>query len=244
MYALVPILRRGSVDGIELSKGEYDAISRARMSVQAAVGVEQNFALLVDNYVEYERELLELASQLVVRPEASLKWREVQSQILRANRRLANLLSSARLYLDQLRSEIASLVPPAEGTTAQEEVKRYTKTAYDDRFGYRVMEALRNVVQHAGLGVRSISYPHDSPGENQRRRELRHRAVPNLSVHQLRDIGLKAAVLSDWPTEALTAYQSPRWFGTTWRGSARCTRRCGPLQKRTLPPGWSCSRVG
>jgi hypothetical protein len=44
---------------IEIPQAEFDAISTARAHVLTFVGVERKFDLLVENYADYERELLE-----------------------------------------------------------------------------------------------------------------------------------------------------------------------------------------
>ena len=72
------------------------------------------------------------------------------------DRRLVNLLTSCRLYFDQTEHGISRLF----GNPSQQlsDIKTTKNTLYDSCFGYRVMEAIRNHVQHSGLPVHVINY--------------------------------------------------------------------------------------
>lgn len=109
---------------------------------------------MLDNFAEFELELLRLA-------EASLIWseRDLQGsmqQRLTLDRRLVNLLTSCRLYLDQTEHVMSGVF----GNPSQQldDVRKTKNELYDTYLGYRVMEALRNHVQHSGLPVHVINY--------------------------------------------------------------------------------------
>lgn len=71
--------------------------------------------------------------------------------MLTINRRTVNLLTSARLYLDHLPQNIKLCVRDNSAITA------IKSRHYDNSFSYRFMEALRNYVQHCGLGIHLIT---------------------------------------------------------------------------------------
>ena len=65
------------------------------------------------------------------------------------DRKIANLLSAARLYVDHAKQHVHRILALDPVTTF--DVGATLSTQYDLRFGYRCMEALRNYVQHRGL---------------------------------------------------------------------------------------------
>ena len=104
-----------------------------------------------------------------------LDWRGIQGDIAIITRRLSNLLSAARLYVDQIAQDLHD----AFGSQHQvsNEIKVKLSTEYDARLGYRVMEAVRNMMQHRSLPIHRLSYPQDSqPGG------ARFRTVPTLKL--------------------------------------------------------------
>ncbi len=152
------------------------------------IGIEQKFDLVIENYADYERELLELSLRHSLHQD--FRWAGFQDQIAAVSRRLANLLSAARLYLDQVTHDLRSTFGPAADLPVA--VKAKSSEEYDARFGYRVMETLRNVMQHRSMPVHALSFPHESVGQG-----LQVRAVPSIEVARLKDAELKPAVLAE-----------------------------------------------
>jgi len=184
-FLMIPLVRHRS-SWIDISETEFNDLTTARRTLRAAVAIEQNFWLLVENYLDYEKELLNLALQGSVR--SRFDWQSGQWDNLEVNRRLANLLSSARLYIDHLSHSFANVA----GVDARDEISRQCAAEYDSRLGYRVLEALRNVMQHTSLGVHGLRYPHDRQDN-----ELRIRVVPILDVSRLQETPFKRTVLDE-----------------------------------------------
>ena len=139
-----------------LTHERYAEIRRAKKACLFGLELEEKFALLIDNLAEFEIELLRLA-------EAYLLWgfrgdhaESMQSRLC-LDRRLANLLTACRLYLDQSDHGISTLF--GKGSPELAGVKAFKNGLYDAHWGYRLMEALRNHVQHSGLIVHIISFP-------------------------------------------------------------------------------------
>lgn len=144
----------GYIAHSEISEECYKTIKSAKATCLFALELEEKLALLFDNYFEFETELLKLA-------EASRIWKrrhheDSMLQRLTLDRRLVNLLTACRLYLDQTEHGISSQF--GKPSAALTEVKSFKNNLYDDHWGYRFMEALRNHVQHSGLPVHTISY--------------------------------------------------------------------------------------
>lgn len=200
-YALIPLFRPGD-DRISLKVEEYERLSRAKKALVATIGIEQKFDLLLENYVEYESELLNLGLRLLAFRDG--QWHAFQEESLGVTRRLVNLLSAARLYVDQMRHDLSRLFGKDHEICAA--VKQASAERYDANFGFRLMETLRNAVQHRSIaGIRlkhhfGTRQTDDKSGDPIAAAASRHvvaRAIPILSVADLHDMELKASVLAE-----------------------------------------------
>jgi hypothetical protein len=178
---------------IEISEAEFGALKQAKTSLLTFLSMEEKFDALLENYSEYERELLSLALDHMVHS-GGLTWTSMISDVLRINRRLANLLTMTRLYTDQVTHDISTL-----SVSAQEVLSQCFSREYDTHFEYRLMEALRNHVQHQGMPITGASYPRswEDRGE-QRMTAMRFSFTPALDLDQLlENQRLKASVRAE-----------------------------------------------
>ena len=190
----------GSNDFVNLDEAEYLEVARAKDALVAMIGIEQKFDLLFENYADYERELLELSLHQALRRD--LDWPGGQNDIAAVSRRLANLLSAARLYIDQVTHDLRATFGPT--SDLPEIVKAKTSQEYDARFGYRLMETLRNAMQHRSMPVHALSYPSESVGQG-----VQFRAVPSIDVTRLKDAELKPAVFAELESRGNTVELTP-----------------------------------
>jgi hypothetical protein len=112
------------------------------------------------------------------------------------NRRLANVLTMARVYEDHTKQDLNTIYGMRNEVT--EQLTQAFRTSYDESLGYRIMEALRNHVQHRAFPISEIQYPSEwqgHPGDPQAR--LRSRVVPRLDMQDLRESGFKRSVLQE-----------------------------------------------
>ncbi|MCG2659314.1 MAG: hypothetical protein L6437_03595 [Kiritimatiellae bacterium] len=145
-----------------IDAARYFDIKTAKGRCLFALELEEKFALLIDNLAEYECELLRLAESYLLR--GYLDHTASMQERLCLDRRLVNLLTACRLYLDQTDHGISSLFGKSSAELAN--IKIFKNDLYDKHWGYRLMEALRNHVQHSGLIVHIISYTQfRSPGK-------------------------------------------------------------------------------
>lgn len=201
-YALTPLFRPRD-EQMSLTFENYTQLARAKNALVVTIGIEQKFDLLLENYVEYEGELLNLGLRLVAFRDT--QWHSFQQENLGVTRRLVNLLSAARLYVDQMSHDLSRLFEEAHEICAA--VKEESSARYDASFGFRLMETLRNAIQHrsiAGIrlkhhfGVdRSEAQTADDPIAAAGKRMLVTRAIPILSVSDLHDMELKASVRAE-----------------------------------------------
>lgn len=189
----ITTLGLGLSDFIPISASQFEKIRAAKMHLMFGVGIEEKFDLVLENYAELERSLLEMAL------EHSIFHGKIETLLdggtHLVNRRIANLLTTARLYLDQIPHELSNLY--GKGSPPCDKFKKATKTEYDSILGYRVMEALRNHVQHRSLPTHGINFniTRDETHDPNRRR---FSVVPLVSLSELEDDPkFKKTVLKD-----------------------------------------------
>lgn len=133
----------------EISPNHYEALKNSFCCLLNAYHLEQKYDLVVSNYIELELEFNSvLVNHLVGRYPGWINHLEVQLGI---NRRLANFLSTCKTYVDQ-RDRHLVLCSAGDKTTAMK-IKKFASSLYDESRDYRLMEALRNHVQHHSLAV-------------------------------------------------------------------------------------------
>lgn len=134
---------------LPLRKKEFQELKQAKVCLNAAMALEENYNLLISNYRELELEAVSAAvTDMTTGMPVYDDFFEIRTSI---NRRVINLLSATRMYLDQYPQLLNRI--GAEPKKAKEASYK----AYDNAFEYRFMEALRNHAQHAGLAVHGVT---------------------------------------------------------------------------------------
>jgi hypothetical protein len=105
-YGLARLLL-GSPKFVAITEDEYTDIRRRREILREALFIEEKFDLVVDNYLEFETDLLDSAAREMVRGVSS--WTAFQGERNQMNRRIVNLLSSCRLYLDHTHHHLSNI---------------------------------------------------------------------------------------------------------------------------------------
>src|SRR5947208_13497242 len=93
------ILAIGNTAFLEITPDEFRQIKTAKLIAMTALAIEEKFEILVENYSEYERTLLDLTLGKMIRMNFDAVSFAADRQLI--NRRIANLLMAARLYIDQ-----------------------------------------------------------------------------------------------------------------------------------------------
>ncbi len=158
--SIMPIsyeLRRQALDSknaVRIDETKYAKLAHAQKALLHALYIEEKLYLLLENFVEYEGELLSVGlSRMVFQRNDYTEFRDDVSLI---NRRLVNLLSACRAYLDSLLHHVNQICSPSKDESAT--LKKAKSEQYDSIFGYRVMEELRNHVQHRGFPFQSSTF--------------------------------------------------------------------------------------
>jgi len=109
---------------------------------------------VLENYFEYEVGLLTSTQRSMLFSEKDYGW--FHKERLLVCRRIVNLLTACRLYLDQSSHHLACLYGGDSDTIHGIEDVRSSE--YDTHVEYRIMEAIRNYAQHRGFPIHSCSY--------------------------------------------------------------------------------------
>lgn len=183
----------GRSDFISISKDEYDSIRRAREGIFESLFLEEKYDLIVENYLEFETTMQEITARAMIRLDHSYHTSHLERML--TDRKIANLLSAARLYVDHAKQHVHRILALDSATTF--DVEATLSVQYDLRFGYRCMEALRNYVQHRGLPVHSITF--ENRWVERRDGNLMLNALsPYIEPARLREVGgFKKSVLKE-----------------------------------------------
>jgi len=175
-------LAAGQHPFVPISQEEFTRIKKAKACYLVALGIEEKLDLLLENYIEFEEGLLSLSLRRGIFRD--LDWDGLMDDIQVTNRRLANLLMSVRLYTDQVKRNAAALF----GRNGQTTVAILEALAEQRRtcFGFRMLEELRDHIQHRDLPVRHLTYLM-GPSGKETSRTFRHRIRPALQVAALKE---------------------------------------------------------
>lgn len=183
----------GGRDRRPISQEEHAALLEAVVGLKALVVIEERFNLLLGNYFDFERALLTIGLERAVFQSTDLNlFRDIYYEV---NRVILNVSAAGRLYLDHVPHQLRLLPQAVSG--AQSVFDAAKMTQYRERLGYRVLEALRNYIQHREFPAHIVT-----PGSRRDPHATRHRVLyyvmPHLLVSRLREDGkFKAAVLAE-----------------------------------------------
>lgn len=178
---------------LEISENEYAEIAKAKSSLIHALHVEEKFDIVLQNYADVERELLSRALGNVLSGPAG--WSESIGRLQVFNRRMINLLTTCRLYLDQVIHNIREIF--GDDSQVEAELKAETKKEYEKYFGYRVLEAMRNYVQHRGFPIHRVVLNANRIEEGDQF-AIRHVVIPQIDVREVgKDKKFKVSVLKE-----------------------------------------------
>jgi hypothetical protein len=178
----------GSVATVEISEQEHDALRAAKTFLLDALFIEQKFDLLIENYLETEQELLASTARYMLHGDTDARWFSLERALI--NRRVVNLLTVCRGYIDHVRGVARRLLDAA---SAEDLVAEFSR-CYDNTLGYRLMEALRNHVQHRGFPIHVLEYS-SSLIEDDARNRFRNEVAIYTKTTYLSDGNFKASVL-------------------------------------------------
>jgi hypothetical protein len=153
MKYLLSKMTAGNVPEIEISEETYFAYKEARNVLRNCLAIEEIYEILISSYIELEKQILAYSTSSMIRNQ--FDYSDMFHIRLGLNVCFVNLLSSARLYVDQLYQYVRECLPQIEDVASG--VKRFFQAEFDECLEYRFMEGLRNYVQHRGLPIHWIT---------------------------------------------------------------------------------------
>jgi hypothetical protein len=191
----------GSSCKVAINADVAAALRAAMSDLFEMVDVEQKFDIVMENFLELETEMTTRLLKQAYRSDNSAQ--EFWADKLAFNRRIINVLTATRLYIDQTTHHIGVFFPK-EKTAKAAELKALFSHEYDSVLAYRVMEALRNFSQHRGLPLQGMTHQSswiDIAAEGAAADDdsyLQYNVALNLVVADLEgEGGLKKAVLKE-----------------------------------------------
>jgi hypothetical protein len=130
---------------------------------------------------------------------SNISWSDLQTDKHAINRRLVNLLTTCRLYIDQAPHNMNLIY--GKGSTQSSDTKRQMSVEFDGHVEYQIMEQLRNHVQHRDIPIYGITknrWLEDYKTDNSK---FKFCVEPKLSVTSIREGGcFKPAILKKLET--------------------------------------------
>jgi len=166
----------------QIEQTRFEEVKKAKDICYIAFGLEEKFQLVLDNFNEWEIEQMKLAQTYML-------WRTTNHDATEhrrlLDRRLTNVLTAFRLYVDQTDYEISNVF--GSKSNELEHIKKFKNSLYDKHFGYRFLEELRNHVQHCALPVQMITYREVL--EHEKNNHVRYSIVPRMTLDDFEGLG-------------------------------------------------------
>ncbi|PHV35903.1 hypothetical protein [Janthinobacterium sp. BJB304] len=177
-FQLVELSRRTSLD---IDSDAFDDARRDYLFNQAALATEEKYALVLQNYVQFESTLHAIALNHLVF--SAHKWSDFVDGIQLVNGSLLNLLSSTKAYLDQVPQHLNDVF--GNGSAQATAFEQLTNKEFDERFEYRVISGLRNHLQHGDFPVKWLNFSSDWKTTEGEKESCAHKIAAFLSIDDL-----------------------------------------------------------
>ncbi|MEI8396197.1 MAG: hypothetical protein WCF85_15790 [Rhodospirillaceae bacterium] len=134
---------------VEISEDEFKNIKYAVSGLLKILQLETVYDIVIDNYIEFEIELMKLATYGSVRRyTTNIEFREIAISI---DRRLINIMTSGKMFKDF----------STKGLIDKNIVQQKICASFDSRrcqiSEYRIFEMLRNYAQHSSLPISGLT---------------------------------------------------------------------------------------
>jgi hypothetical protein len=190
---------------VDISQEYFEKLKSNKEFLIQALSIEEKLNLILENYSEFELELLRISVRNLVFNRCN--YSSLVTDIYSINRRIINLLTTCRLYKDQVCHNIHTIY--GSESTQVSEFKKQSHSEYDSVFGYRVMEAMRNYAQHCDLPIKEISNQHQwiETSDGKRRKYTVKLLVDVASIAQ--NGNFKASVLKELKSQGSLVELTP-----------------------------------
>ena len=149
-YLVTRMGQRGD-SAITITKSEYIALKEAKDILSAGLNIEQQYEVLISNYEDFEKEIVSVAIEHMLYVVGDFRQYHA-----RLNRRIINLLTTSRLYRDQVKQRMKVIIQSSSEKGIDKVEDLFTEKNHK-HLEYRFMEQLRNHVQHFDFPVDMLS---------------------------------------------------------------------------------------
>ncbi|MER2196698.1 hypothetical protein ABS771_18675 [Methylobacterium brachiatum] len=171
---------------LPIKKDMFDEIAGAHNFYSDVILIEEKYDTVVENYYEFERELIEIAARHML---FDISDESFFNQTSLINRRLLNLLAAVRMYNDHTKRQIIRLF--GRKSSLLKAVLKKSDQIKQSNAGYFFLDHIRNFLQHAGYALDGFSVGSSS----------RHVDGNFISFHDLRAKFSMAEILDDPRTD-------------------------------------------
>lgn len=176
---------------LSLTHDEFDDLASAHKALSSALYLEQTYDLVISNHEELELSVFEISLKSMIFSHHTHENFYTDTCLI--NRRMQNLLSAAKLYIDHLPQSSKGL------QINHSELRELASEIYDTSLHYRFMEALRNHAQHFGLPVDGVIFS-DSRSEESDYAHMELLTIPYVLKSKLAENNkFKKSVLNEIP---------------------------------------------
>jgi hypothetical protein len=193
---------------LDVNEPGYLLLKSSKDCLLGAFSLEEKYDLLISNFLELEKECLNITCEQMVNSDGD--YSDMFDIKIRLNRRVVNLLTSCRLYVDHYKQHVKACLLDESSLII---TKSYFSKEYDCCFEYRFMEALRNYVQHRGLAVHTVKLAHAWTSKDKKNGELEHNT--SFFAHQsklLSDVAFKRTVAKEMPEKVNLLFASRNYI--------------------------------
>jgi hypothetical protein len=179
---------------IDISEADFANVGLAYATLQNIISSEEQFDAVARNFFDLESDLLAMTLEFTYVGLGDGMKRMAARRLL--NRRLLNLLSAARGYMDHQRHTVKEVFGKADPRS--EEAAEMFRVAHSENFGYRLMEELRNACQHRIFPIHVVVFN----VQNEREKDALHSSVEMcVDINELKtDKKFKRQVLDELMT--------------------------------------------
>jgi hypothetical protein len=143
----------GHANLLDITKEEFDSIVRSRNALQLFSNFTENYRVVLESYKNLEKSMFE--TQLDYATTLSPSYEVAFESRIALNAALISYLTASRLF----HHTSDQLLPRIIGDPSFKVFKDFRFKIYDTQKEYRLIEALRNHVQHKALPIETIKYP-------------------------------------------------------------------------------------
>ena len=191
---------------IDIDQEEFEHISMSIENLFELLKIEDNFDLIIENFLEYEEELLSISLRNMITHFPDYFGANQSRNTI--SRRITNLLNTCEMYLDHTPHHLSNIY--GKDSITNKLFNDETHHQYDKYFGYRVLESIRNYSKHRGFPIQSISFPGSWIDVNdEEKSRLMYSTIPLINLSKISEDGkrrIKRAIINEMIEKSKKGY--------------------------------------